>query len=251
MIRVLLLSLLCLSSLNTAIHASTLQIPDTVTTPAQTQTSTEVVKYTQLGRLYKQRYLETLLLKSLLDVRKYSVSSELLETFKKQSIISLDSISIPDISTHFSEPDNASVFNVTYQPPTFTILKPLDFFNTLSTTDELMYFPARSKTGSWWVYLDTSKALAWESYFWMAFFIDQGFAAELSSELEMIILGNFQTAEEALFIKDKFKELPISVSFVTLRKFQSRDPDVRTLRTPDASMILQTIPETITLQPIR
>lgn len=202
-----------------AVSAGAETLPVSVSIPGAQVYATETQKYTDLGKAYRHKYLSTTLFRALLDVSRYETADKFITDMQAKSVLSLAPNSNVKITSQFSDIEKASVIGVRYSPPEITIHRPQHFYSALALTDTLMYFPARSKTGSWWAYVDMSKSVPWEAYFWVAYFIDHGFSAEISPELNMVILGNFQTAEEAFHLKTKFTDAPIDVSFVTFRKF--------------------------------
>ena len=193
-------------------------VPDAV----EPCSATEVDKYQELGRLYRQKYASDLVFGAAVEVEKLKASMKLVEKSLTSGVLSKDPIRAR-ASTEYSALDRESQIQLQFSPPTYRILDPVAFYKGVITDEFLSYFTLKKKVGSWWAFLDLSEVVAWEAYFWQAYLIEAGLEPEYATDLNMLVLGNFATAEEALLLKQRLPEAPVEVGYVVFDAYPATD----------------------------
>lgn len=187
-------------------------------------------KWEALGKFYRTRYISDLVFNASVDTEKIRHSLSLVEDSLSSGVLEESPVRA-SLSSQFNRTARGSDIELEFSAPKYHILNPESFYNSVITDDFLSYFTLKKKAGTWWVYADTSELVTWETYFWTAYFTEAGFEPELSSQLNLLVLGNFSTAEEALYFKDKFEgTTPLQVAFVVYNRYPvSSRPGIKTL----------------------
>ena len=194
-------------------------------------------KYYALGQFYQQRYVSDLVFDASVEIEKIKSAQFLRDTLLTRGIISEVSRT-SHLKTHFDEYDAAQHIDIDFSAPTFQLNDPASFYDELLHDEFLSYFSLKKKVGSWWVYLDLSDVVLWEKYFWIAYLTEQGFEPEYSTELQLLVLGNFVSAEEALLVKEKLPMIPVQVAMSVYRPYSIDEMSL------SAKMLLSDTPDT-------
>jgi len=215
---VLFLSLLVLSACVAKVPVA--QVPPPAAPVVDVCADSEADRWTELGEFYRGKYTSDLVFGASVETEKLKSSLRLVDNFLRTDVLT-EYDAAATSNTIFNKYEKSSDITLSFRPPAYKINDSEAFYNAVITDRFMSYFSLKKKVGTWWTFVDLSNLVTWEAYFWNAYFVERGLEPEFAHDLNMLVLGNFSTAEEALYMKDNFvdSQIPITVAFVVYDKF--------------------------------
>lgn len=199
-------------------------------------------KFRKLGEFYRRVYLSELVFDAMVDVEKLKRSIKLRQKLLSNGIISSCQRALK--LEPREDKDNAEkVLRFKASEYECKINDLEKFYEAILQDEFISYFKLKKKTGSYWLYMDLTPLATWERYFWYAYFIEKGFEPEFSERLQIFVLGHFNSAQDALQIKNMHPEANLKVKFAVYQSALTDDSETKEpiIQSEDGSFVLERI----------